>query len=58
MLDFFWFKRQEMSDPRTGRRGAQVNGVNLGGIQSDNKRAHNFVGGRPANDSVIKGATR
>lgn len=32
MLDFFWFKRQEMSDPRTGRRKVQVNGVNLGGF--------------------------
>lgn len=57
MLDFFWFKRTEVTDSNS-RRKISFDGVNLGGIPSTNKRAHRFVGGKPANDSNIKGATR
>ena len=57
MLDFFWFKRTEVTDS-AGRHRISVDGVNLGGILSTNKQAHRFVGGKPANDSNIKGATR
>lgn len=59
MLDFFWFKRTEVTDS-TGRRRIGVDVVNLGGVRSTHKqvRAYHFIGGGPANDANIKGSAR
>ncbi|MHB8366475.1 MAG: hypothetical protein ACYDB0_05550 [Acidithiobacillus sp.] len=59
MLDFFWFKRTEVTDS-TGRRVARMDAVNMGGNIPAHKqiRFHLFIGIAPANDADIKGATR
>lgn len=59
MLDFFWFKRTEVTDS-TGRRVARMDAVNMGGNIPTHKqiRFHLFIGSAPANDADIKGATR